>query len=206
MVNYRWTNLTKASGCSRKDYTSNSSNQSYSHQAKFAYSRNQPSVPSNSIGTSEGAFAVSEGVATAWAKATTGSRLTYIHVYSTVTHSKTNNKLPSTICLPLSNFIIPWPSKYDAYNVKFGSLSSVEAFFATLPDLLQDPMAQKEFELDALDDLLQHVSSNNTSLTYHAFIASKSDPDTLIYHEAMISTDKQEFCKAMENEINKLEK
>ena len=67
-------------------------------------------------------------------------------------------------------------------------------------------MAQKEFELDATDDLLQQVSPNNDSLTNHAFIASNSDLDTLIYHEAMMATYKQEFYNAMENEITELEK
>ena len=97
------------------------------------------------------------------------------------------------------------PSKFDVFDVKYGSLSSVEAFFATLPDLLRDPAAQREFELDTLENLIQQLSADNETLTYNAFIASKSDLETLMYHEAMMAMYKQEFRNAMEAEINRLE-
>lgn len=98
------------------------------------------------------------------------------------------------------------PSNFDSYDVKYGSLSLVNALFATLPDLLWDPIAQTEFELDTLDAMLQQVSSNNASLTNNAFMALKSDLDTLMYHEDMIAMDNQEFCDAMEDKITELEK
>jgi hypothetical protein len=43
------------------------------------------------------------------------------------------------------------------------------------------------------------------SIPLSAFIASKSDPDTLMYHEAMMAFDKADFCEATEVEIKWLE-
>ena len=89
--------------------------------------------------------------------------------------------------------IIWQPSKLDFFNVKYGSLSAVDAFFATLPDLLQDLMAQRDFEFNTLENLSLQLFSDNSTLTHHACIVSKSDPDTLMYHEAMMATDNKNF-------------
>ena len=99
------------------------------------------------------------------------------------------------------------PTKYNAFDVKYGTLSAVNAYFAMLPDILRDPITQKEFELDTMENMLKQVASTKETLTTHlfAFVASKSDPDTLMYHEAMMASDKQEFRDAMEVEITALE-
>ena len=87
------------------------------------------------------------------------------------------------------------PSRFDAFDVKYGTLSAISAYFALLPDILREPTEQKEFELDALEAMLQQVTSTDKMLTIQpfAFTASKSDPDTLMYHEAMMADDKQDF-------------
>ena len=99
------------------------------------------------------------------------------------------------------------PSRYDAFDVKYGSLSATNAYFACLPDILRDPTEQREFEIDTFERMLLQVTSTNKMLTpqLFAFVASKSDPDTLMYHEAMMANDKQDFRDAMENEISGLE-
>ena len=68
-------------------------------------------------------------------------------------------------------------------------------------------MTQKEFELDTMENMLKQVASTKKTLTAHlfAFVASKSDPDTLLYHEAMMASDKQDFQDAMEVKIAGLE-
>ena len=100
------------------------------------------------------------------------------------------------------------PTKYNAFDVKYGTLSAVNAYFAMLPDILRDPITQKEFELDTMENMLKQVASTMETLTTNlfAFVASKSDPDTLMYHEAMMASDKQEFRDAMEVEITALER
>ena len=85
------------------------------------------------------------------------------------------------------------PSKFDSFDVKYGSFSTVDAFFVSLTDLLHDPMIQIEFELDTLENLLKEISSQNARLTHHVLIASKSDPDMHMYHEAIMATGKQDF-------------
>jgi hypothetical protein len=98
------------------------------------------------------------------------------------------------------------PTKFDNFDVKYGSLSTVEAFFSSLPDLLRDPSAQKEYELDTLESILHQACQPNELISLLAFVASKSDPDTLMYHEAMMAPDKDDFCEAMTVEISGLEK
>jgi Reverse transcriptase (RNA-dependent DNA polymerase) len=87
-------------------------------------------------------------------------------------------------------------------------LSSTNGYFASLQEFLPDPMEQKGLELDELERMLRQVTVSNKELFLHPFapFASKSDPDTLMYHEAMMANDKQEFWDAMEVEIAVLEK
>ena len=69
-------------------------------------------------------------------------------------------------------------------------------------------MTQKEFDLETMENMLKQVTSTKETLTTHlfAFVASKSDPDTLMYHEAMMASDKQEFRDAIKVEITGLER
>ena len=96
------------------------------------------------------------------------------------------------------------PIKFNDFDVKCGSLSTVDAFFATLPDILRDPIAQKEYELNHLESATNLSKSLGESLSLSAFVASKSDPD-LMYHEAMMASDKELFQEAMDVEIAGLE-
>ena len=97
------------------------------------------------------------------------------------------------------------PIKFNDFDVKYGSLSTVDAFFATLPDILRDPIAQKEYELNNLESAINLSKSLGESFSLSAFAASKSDPDTLMYHEAMMASDKELFQEAMDVEIAGLE-
>ena len=55
-------------------------------------------------------------------------------------------------------------------------------------------MIQFEFELDTLENVLKEISSQKDRLTHHILIASKSNPDMRMYHEAIMATGKQDFC------------
>ena len=100
------------------------------------------------------------------------------------------------------------PIRLHDYELSYGSLGEANSYFANLPSLLRDPTSQKGHQLDQLQILLSYCSLNNDlsdSIPLSAFIASKSDPDTLMYHEAMMAFDKADFCEAMEVEIKCLE-
>jgi hypothetical protein len=97
------------------------------------------------------------------------------------------------------------PVKFASFDVSYGALSAVDAFFAALPDSLRDPFAQTEYEIDNLERQLTELVTAGTLPTIAAFVASKSDPDTLMYHEAMMDSDKEAFREAMEVEIMGLE-
>ena len=97
------------------------------------------------------------------------------------------------------------PVKFSDFDVTYGSLSTVDAFFASLPDTLRDCIAQKEFELDSLASAIKLSKELGEPFSASAFVASKSDPDTLMYHEAMMASDKESFREAMDVEIAGLE-
>ena len=84
--------------------------------------------------------------------------------------------------------------------------SDADSYFAALTDTLRDPISRAEYLLDELQCVLDnaHVMPDSLS-TFFVGLASKSDPDTLMYHEAMMAIDKCEFRDAMEIEIKGLE-
>ena len=97
------------------------------------------------------------------------------------------------------------PIKLNDYELAYGSFAEANSFFANLPDVLRDSLSQKEYELDELEFFLTDYSVSNVDPTSFVYLASKSDPDTLMYHEAMMAIDKVEFREAMEIEIKGLE-
>ena len=87
-------------------------------------------------------------------------------------------------------------------------LAEVTTYYTYLPNVLRDPVSQKEHLLDQLQIFLAYCSVSDLPSELHhsyAFMASKSDPNTLMYHEAMMAKEKGEFCEAMETEIEGLE-
>ena len=97
------------------------------------------------------------------------------------------------------------PIKLNDYELAYGSFAEANSYFANLPDVLRDTLSQKEHELDELEFFLADCRVSNVDLTSYVYLASKSDPDTLMYHEAMMAIDKVEFREAMEIEIKGLE-
>jgi hypothetical protein len=97
------------------------------------------------------------------------------------------------------------PIKYGRF-VGSDLPSDADSYFASLTNMLRDPTSQKEYALDELQFVLDNACVLPDSLsTFFIGLASKSDPDTLMYHEAMMAIDKREFRDAMEIEIKGLE-
>ena len=93
--------------------------------------------------------------------------------------------------------------RFKDFHIGYGTHSDADVYFGMLPNLLHLNEDTEQDELQYRLDCYQTLASS--ILTPFAFVASKSDPDTLMYHKAMIAVDKTEFREAMEVEIAGLE-
>jgi hypothetical protein len=89
------------------------------------------------------------------------------------------------------------------FHVGYSNHSDANAYYAMLPTYLQLSMNDTHNELEFMLDT--HRAIDPIGVVPFVFVASQSDPDTLMYHEAMMADDKQQFRDAMEVEIAGLE-